>query len=301
MEQKTKTVKLKLSTRNTLVGLSFILPNFMGFLILILIPVIFSLVLSFMEWDGFNPMNFIMFENFITIFKDRVFRGAIWKTGYYSLFTVLLSLSASLGLAVLLNKKLVGKGFFRSAIFFPYVASIVAVSVVWNALFQKDFGPINGFLKMIGIAKPPGWTASVDWVIPALIIVSVWKNMGYFMIVYLAALQDIPYSLYEASTIDGANKRQQFFSITFPLLAPSTFFVLMMLTINSFKIFDLVYMMTEGGPGNASTMLSQYIYNQAFISWNYGKASAAAMILFLIVGTITVLQFRVEKKWISYM
>jgi multiple sugar transport system permease protein len=301
MEQKTKTVKLKLSTRNTLVGLSFILPNFMGFLILILIPVIFSLVLSFMEWDGFNPMKFIMLENFITIFKDRVFRGAIWKTGYYSLFTVLLSLGASLGLAVLLNKKLMGKGFFRSAIFFPYVASIVAVSVVWNALFQKDFGPINGFLKMIGIAKPPGWTASVDWVIPALIIVSVWKNMGYFMIVYLAALQDIPYSLYEASTIDGANKRQQFFSITFPLLAPSTFFVLMMLTINSFKIFDLVYMMTEGGPGNASTMLSQYIYNQAFISWNYGKASAAAMILFLIVGTITVLQFRVEKKWISYM
>lgn len=301
MEQKTKTVKLKLSTRNTLVGLSFILPNFMGFFIFILIPVIFSLVLSFMEWDGFNPMKFIMLENFITIFKDRVFRGAIWKTGYYSLFTVLLSLGASLGLAVLLNKKLMGKGFFRSAIFFPYVASIVAVSVVWNALFQKDFGPINGFLKMIGIAKPPGWTASVDWVIPALIIVSVWKNMGYFMIVYLAALQDIPYSLYEASTIDGANKRQQFFSITFPLLAPSTFFVLMMLTINSFKIFDLVYMMTEGGPGNASTMLSQYIYNQAFISWNYGKASAAAMILFLIVGTITVLQFRVEKKWISYM
>jgi multiple sugar transport system permease protein len=301
MEQKTKTVKLKLSTRNTLVGLSFILPNFIGFFIFILIPVIFSLVLSFMEWDGFNPMNFIMFENFITIFKDRVFRGAIWKTGYYSLFTVLLSLSASLGLAVLLNKKLVGKGFFRSAIFFPYVASIVAVSVVWNALFQKDFGPINGFLKMIGIVKPPGWTASVDWVIPALIIVSVWKNMGYFMIVYLAALQDIPFSLYEASTIDGANKRQQFFSITFPLLAPSTFFVLMMLTINSFKIFDLVYMMTEGGPGNASTMLSQYIYNQAFISWNYGKASAAAMILFLIVGTITVLQFRVEKKWLSYM
>lgn len=301
MEQKTKTVKLKLSTRNTLVGLSFILPNFIGFFIFILIPVIFSLILSFMEWDGFNPMKFIMFENFVTIFKDRVFRGAIWKTGYYSLFTVLLSLSASLGLAVLLNKKLMGKGFFRSAIFFPYVASIVAVSVVWNALFQKDFGPINGFLKMIGIAKPPGWTASVDWVIPALIIVSVWKNMGYFMTVYLAALQDIPYSLYEASTIDGANKRQQFFSITFPLLAPSTFFVLMMLTINSFKIFDLVYMMTEGGPGNASTMLSQYIYNQAFISWNYGKASAAAMILFLIVGTITVLQFKVEKKWLSYM
>lgn len=298
---KAKGKGLSLGTKNLFLGLSFILPNFIGFFIFILIPVTFSLVLSFMKWDGFHSMEFAGIQNFIAIFKDRVFIGAIFKTIYYSAFTVLFTLVASLGLAVLLNNKLRGINFFRSSIFFPYVASIVAIAVVWNALFQKDFGPINSFLKMIGIANPPGWTASIHSVIPALIIVSIWRNMGYFMIVYLAALQDIPYSLYEAATIDGANKRQQFFRVTLPLLAPSTFFVLMMLTINSFKVFDLVYMMTEGGPGNASTMLSQYIYNQSFISWNYGKASAAAMILFLVVGAITVLQFKVEKKWLSYM
>ena len=125
--------------------------------------------------------------------------------------------------------------------------------------------------------------------------------MGYFMIVYLAALQDIPESLYEAAKIDGANSLQRFKSITIPMLTPSTFFVVMMLTINSFKVFDLVYLMTQGGPGNASTMMSQYIYNQAFISWSYGRSSAAAMVLFLIVAALTALQFRLEKKWVSYM
>ena len=292
--------QMALSRRNTLVGLSFILPNFVGFFIFVLIPVFFSLALSVAEWDGFNPMKFVGLDNFRAIFKDRVFRGSIWKTAYFSVFTVLFSMCASLGLALLLNQKLKGKSIFRCAIFFPYVASNVAVAVVWNFLF-RDIGPINTMLMKIGIQNPPGWTASTKWVIPALIIVNVWKNMGYFMIVYLAALQDIPESLYEAAKIDGAGFFQRFRNITIPMLTPSTFFVVMMLTINSFKVFDLVYLMTEGGPGNASTMMSQYIYNQAFVSWSYGRSSAAAMILFLIVAALTAFQFRMEKKWVSYM
>lgn len=292
--------QISLNRRNTLVGISFILPNFIGFFIFVLIPVIFSLALSVTEWDGFNAMKFVGLDNFVAIFKDRVFRGSIGKTAYFSVFTVFFSMCASLGLAVLLNQNLKGKSIFRCAIFFPYVASNVAVAVVWNFLF-RDIGPINNFLRSIGIANPPGWTASTDWVIPALIIVNIWKNMGYFMIVYLAALQDIPSSLYEAAQIDGANSLQRFKSITLPMLTPSTFFVVMMLTINSFKVFDLVYLMTEGGPGTASTMMSQYIYNQAFISWSYGRSSAAAMVLFLIVAALTAFQFRMEKKWVSYM
>lgn len=292
--------QISLNRRNTLVGLSFIIPNFVGFFIFVLIPVFFSLALSFANWDGFNAMEFIGLNNFIAIFKDRVFKGAIWKTAYFSIFTVFFSMCASLALAILLNQKLKGKSIFRCAIFFPYVASNVAVAVVWNFLF-RDIGPINNFLRGIGIANPPGWTASTTWVIPALIIVNIWKNMGYFMIVYLAALQDIPTSLYEAATVDGANSFQRFKSITLPMLTPSTFFVVMMLTINSFKVFDLVYLMTEGGPGTASTMMSQYIYNQAFISWSYGRSSAAAMILFLIVAALTAFQFYMEKKWVSYM
>lgn len=294
-----KRSRMSLKSRNTLVGLSFILPNFIGFCVFVLVPVLFALTLSFAEWDGYNPMKLVGLDNFFAIFKDRVFRGSIWKTAYFTFFTVIFSMVASLGLALLLNQKLKGKSIFRCAIFFPYVASNVAVAVVWNFLF-RDIGPINNFLRGIGIENPPGWTASTTWVIPALIIVNVWKNMGYFMIVYLAALQDIPESLYEAAKIDGAGAFQRFKSITVPMLTPSTFFVVMMLTINCFKVFDLVYLMTEGGPGNASTMMSQYIYNQAFISWSYGRSSAAAMMLFLIVAGLTALQFKMEKKWVNY-
>ena len=297
---KAKKKGLSLVVRQNLIGYSFILPNFIGFFIFIFIPVIFSLVLSFSSWDGFNEIEFNGLNNFIDIFHDRVFVGAIWKTAYFSFFTVIFSMAASLILALLLNQKIKARGLFRCALFFPYVASVVAVSVVFNAMLQPDYGPVNEFLKFIGIANPPGWLASTDWVIPGLIIVNVWRNMGYFMIIYLAGLQNIDQSLYEAAEIDGAKGWARFWKITWPLLSPSTFFVVMMLIINSFKVFDLIYLMTQGGPGTASTMMSQYIYNQAFISWDYGKSSAAAMILFLIVALLTAFQFKAEKKFVDY-
>lgn len=292
---------MALNTRNTLVGLSFILPNFIGFLCFIFVPVIFSFILSFAKWDGFNKMEFAGLSNFVQIFKDRVFFPSLWHTIVYTVFTVLFSMAAALGLAVLLNRKMRGVNFFRSAVFFPYVASIVAVGAVWNAMFMKDAGPVNAFLSMLGVSNPPGWFASVDWALTGVIIVSVWKNMGYFMIIYLAALQDIPSSLYEAADIDGASRWSQFKSITLPMLTPSHFFVFMMLTINSFKVFDLIFVLTDGGPGIATKMLANFIYDQSFVSWNYGAASAASMILFLIVGTITVIQFRVEKKFNDFL
>lgn len=291
----------KLGMKNALIGYSFILPNFIGFALFILIPVIFSFVLSFCKWDGFNAMQFVGLKNFSLIFTDRVFKSSFWKTINYTIFTVLFTLIMALFLAVVLNNKLKGRNLFRSAIFFPYVASIVAVGAVWQAMFQKDFGPINAFLRFIGIANPPGWLASTKWAMTALIIVSIWKYMGYYMIIYLAALQDIPAQLYEAATIDGANTWQKFRKVTFPMLTPSTFFVFIMLTINSFKVFDLVYVMTEGGPGTATTVLVKYIYDQSFVAWNYGKASAASMILFLVVGVVTIIQFRAEKKWTDFM
>ena len=291
---------MTLAMRQNLVGYSFILPNFIGFFIFIFIPVIFSLVLSFSHWHGFTEMEFAGFESFVDIFKDSVFVDSIWQTAYFSIFTVLFSMLASLGLALLLNQKIKARGFFRCALFFPYVASVVAISVVWNAMLQPDYGPVNEFLKFVGISNPPGWLASTDWVIPGLIIVNVWRNMGYFMIIYLAGLQNIDQSLYEAAEIDGAKGWARFRKITWPLLSPSTFFVVMMLIINSFKVFDLVYLMTNGGPGTSSTMISQYIYNQAFISWDYGKSSAAAMILFIIVALLTVFQFKAEKKVVNY-
>ncbi len=287
---------VSLQARNTLVGWSFILPNFIGFFIFILIPVSFSLVLSLMKWDGFTAMQFVGLKNFLTIFKDKYFLQAMGRTLHYTALVVLFTTFLSLGLAVLMNKKLRGAGVFRSSIFFPYIASIVAIGAVWRMLFMKDFGPINEMLRFLGMQNPPGWLASSQWALPAVIIVSIWKYMGYYMVVYLAALQDIPVELREASAIDGATGFAHFWRITLPLLGPATFFVVMMLTIGSFKALDLIYVMTEGGPGQATTLMANYVYTKGFINESYGVASAAAMVLFVMVTLITLLQFRVEKR-----
>ncbi len=299
---KTKKQKgLSLNQRNTIIGLSFILPNFIGFCTFILGPVIFSFALSLMQWDGFTAMEFVGFENFIDIFGEEKFIDSLFQTGYYAVFTVSFSMAISLAMALLLNRKLVAVGFFRSAVFFPYVASVVAVGAVWNALFMKEIGPINTFLTWIGISDPPGWFTSVQWAMPAVIVVSVWKNTGYFMVIYLAALQGIPSHLYEAAAIEGANRWSQFWRITCPLLTSTHFFVFMMLTINSFKVFDLIVVLTGGGPGTATYVLANYIYNKSFVAWDFGSASAASIVLFLIVGTITILQFRLEKKFNDFV
>ncbi|MDR2477971.1 MAG: sugar ABC transporter permease [Treponema sp.] len=260
---------------------------------------IFSLILSIMNWDGFNPMRFAGIDNFRAVLRDSVFRLSIWRTFVYTMACVVLTMFTSLGLAVLLNKEIKAKGVFRSAIFFPYVASIVSIAVVWQLLFMKTpVGPINAFLQFIGISHPPGWFGTTKWALPGVIIVAVWRYMGYYMIVYLAALQDIPRELQEAASIDGASGLQYFWRIALPILMPATFFVVLMLTINSFKSFDIIFALTEGGPGTATTLVSNYIYNNAFRDYTngYGRASAAAMILFLIVGAITFFQFRMEKK-----
>ncbi len=305
MQTKTKADKaaarerkgLSLSARKTLVGMSFITPNFIGFFVLILIPVLFTFWLCFNHWDGYNPMEFVGLDNFKYIFKHTVFQQAVVKTLIFTVCSVAITLMLSLGLAVLINQRLKGIAIFRTAIFFPYVASVVAVAAVWQMLFQKDMGLINEILKAFGVTDVPGWFASTKWALPGVIIVNIWKNMGYYMIIYLAALQDVPTSLVEAGMIDGANAWKRFWHIKWPLLGNATFFVVMMLTINSFKSFDLIYALTEGGPGTATTLLSQYIYNQSFVSWDYGRASAAAMVLFAIVGIITLVQFRLEKKF----
>jgi multiple sugar transport system permease protein len=208
---------------------------------------------------------------------------------------------ASLGLALLLNQPLKGRNFFRTTFFFPYVASLVAVAVVWNMLFHPAVGPVNQLLITLGVENPPRWTASVDWAMPTVILASIWKGMGYYMIIYLAALQGIPSTLYEAAEIDGANAWQKFRYVTLPMLTPATFFVSIMLTIASFKVFDLILVMTGGGPGRATNVLVIHTYNTAFKEFRFGYSSAIAMVLFVIVLVITIVQFRMEKRWVTYM
>lgn len=292
------TKKQKRKLRTNLTGYSFIIPNFVGYLIFIFIPVCFSLVLSLMKWDGsVAPMEFVGLSNFAKLANDSTFIISLKNTVFYAVFTVPLTLIAALLIAVLLNSKIKGIVAFRTAFFFPYIASLVAVGAIWNMLFQPEFGPINQFLRSLGMVNPPGWAASKDWAMVVIIIVSVWKYMGYYMIVYLAALQGIPAELYEAGELDGATGWKKLKLITIPMLKPTTFFVTVMLTIQCFKVFDLIYVMTEGGPGRSTNVLVNHIYNNAFINFDFGYASASAMILFLIVLVITLIQFKGEKKF----
>ncbi|MEG0742714.1 MAG: sugar ABC transporter permease [Clostridia bacterium] len=297
----------KLEKRNTLIAYSFIAPNFLGFLIFTMIPVLFSIVLAFLNWNGgaFDRITWAGFDNFATIFKDFSFTRSdlgitLKNTVFYTLCTVPLTIACALGLALVLNKAVKGAKFFRTAFFFPYVASVVAICVCWNFLLMK-YGPVNQLLSVFGININKSWTQSRDHAMLAIIIVGVWRSAGYYMVMYLAGLQGVPGELYEAATVDGANGWQKFWKITFPMLTPTTFFVSIMMTISCFKIYDVVAIMTEGGPGRATKMLVTYIYDLSFQQIKYGVASAVSMVLFAIVLVITVIQFRAEKKWVNYL
>jgi multiple sugar transport system permease protein len=283
--------------RNILVAYSFIAPNFIGFAVFTLGPIVFAFILAFMHWDGSNPIQFAGLDNFWKLFSDRPFIAAFWNTIIFTGFVVPLTLVCALGLAMLLNQKIFGRNFFRTVAFFPYVASLVAVAIVWNMIFHPEFGPVNMVLYSLGIDPQhlPRWAADSKWAMVTVIGFSVWKSMGYYMVIYLAGLQGINTELYEAAEIDGANTWQKFRRITLPQLVPTTFFVSVMLTIQSFKVFDQIFMITQGGPGTSTLVLVYHIYNEAFISWDLGYSSMVALVLFLLVLMITIIQFRWAK------
>ena len=284
-----------LRRRSILVGWSFILPNFIGFALFTLIPVIAALTLAFMNWDGYNPPKFEGLGNFIRLAKDSSFHVALKNTLLYAVGHVPLTLAFSLGLALLLNQKLRGIAFFRVAIFFPYITSLVAIAIVWNMLFNPTSGPINLFLHAIGVANPPGWTATTTWALPAVIITGVWRDMGYYMILFLAGLQAIPQEYYEAAEVDGAGRWGRFWNVTLPGLRATTFLVLVLLSVSSFKVFDLIFVMTQGGPGRATLVLSQLIYQDGIINGEFGYSSAVSLVLFVIVLVVTVFQFKIQQ------
>ena len=288
--------------KNTLIAYSFIAPNFIGFAVFTLVPLVFALVLSLLEWDGANPMSFVGLNNFARLVTDAQFQRALLNTVLYTLGVVPLTIVCALALAILLNQNIRGRNFFRIVSFFPYVASLVAVAAVWNFMFSPIRGPINNLLNMItGIPfeQLPGWGASKDWAIITVIFFTVWKNMGYYMVIYLAGLQGINPELYEAASLDGANAWAKFRNVTVPQLSASTFFVTMMLIINSFKVYDIFINLFAGGDNqlsDATRVLVYQIYNTAFRSLNFGYASAQAMVLFVLVLAVTLIQFRGEKK-----
>ncbi|MEU0387322.1 carbohydrate ABC transporter permease [Streptomyces chartreusis] len=282
--------------RITLIGWTFILPNFLGFAALTLVPVIGALAVSFTQWDSYSTPRWTGLDNFRRMWDDDNFWTALQNTCYYALGHIPLTLIVSLGLAVLLNQKLRGVKILRTAFFFPYVTSLVAVAVVWNMLLSPDVGPVNQFLHSLGVAHPPGWTTSTDWAMPALIVASVWRDMGYYMVLFLAGLQTVPAELYEAARMDGAGAWRRFWHVTLPCLRPTTFFVLVMLTVSSFKVFDLVQVMTEGGPGRSTLVLSQLIFREGIVQGRFGYSSAISLALFVICLVITVVQFQFQRR-----
>jgi multiple sugar transport system permease protein/alpha-1,4-digalacturonate transport system permease protein len=292
----TRRRRVRPAVRNILVGWSFILPNFIGFAVLTLVPVVVLFYLAFTDWNIFGVADWVGADNFTQMWNDDSFWTALWNTVVYTVFHIPLTMGAALGLALLLNRRLRGVAFFRTVAFFPYITSIVAVAQVWNMLFSPEYGPINALLRAFGVEHPPGWTVSSDWSMPAVIIVGTWREMGYYMLIFLAGLQTIPAQLYEAARIDGANAWHRFLNVTIPSLRPTTFFVTVMLTIGSFKVFDLILLLTNGGPGQSTLVLSQYIYQKGFVENQFGYASAISIVLFAICFLITVVQFNVNKR-----
>ena len=301
----------RMERKNTLIAYSFLAPNFIGFAVFTLVPVICAIALSLFEWNGgdISKLRFVGLENYGTIFavKKVAEKGlgyffnrsdlgiSLRNTVVYTAVTVPLTIVCALALAILLNK-IRGAMAFRTIFFFPYVSSMVAICVCWSFMMMRD-GPINQVIMFLGINFNKSWTADSTMAMWAIILVSVWRNMGYYMVLYLAALQGIPRELMEAATVDGANKWQQFRNVTLPQLKPTTFFVSVMMVISCFKIFDVVAIMTDGGPGRSTKMLVTYIYDEAFTKIRYGSASAIAMVLLVIVLGVTVIQFSSEKKF----
>ena len=312
VEQKRARARMgRLGRKNTLIAYSFLAPNFLGFAIFTLVPVICAIALSLFEWNGgdISKLKFVGMENYATIFNtkkvaekgleyffNRVDLGiALKNTALYTLITVPLTILCALALAMLLNK-IKGAVAYRTIFFFPYVASMVAICVCWSFMLMKD-GPVNQLIMGLGIPFNKSWTADSGMAIWSIILVSVWRNMGYYMVIYLAALQGVPRELLEAATVDGAGKWKQFLHVTLPQLKPTTFFVSIMMIISCFKIYDVVAIMTDGGPGRSTKMLVTYIYDEAFVKVRYGQASAISMVLLVIVLLITILQFRSEKSF----
>ncbi len=283
-----------------LTAYSFIAPNFIGFAVFTMIPIICAFALGFLHWDGNNAIEFAGLDNFKRLFSDSIFQASLKNTIIYCIGTVPLTMIASLGLAIVLNQKIKFRGFFRTVAFFPYVASLVAITAVWSMIFHPSKGPVNAILYYVFHVKNlPNWFGG-NLILLTLILFSVWKYMGYYMVIYLAGLQGISAELYEAAGLDGANTWQKFRYVTWPQLRSTTFFVTVMLTINCFKVYDIAIMLAGGGDGklgSSSTVLVYYIYQKAFIEWDLGYSSAIAMVLFAMVLVITLIQFRGQKKY----
>lgn len=269
----------------------FILPAVTGILIFIIIPIFFSFGLSFARWDLLNPMQFAGLDNYKEILTEPLFGKILLNTVVFAFSTSVLGVIIPIILAVILNSKIRGSEFFKTAYFLPFITPMIVIGIVWQWIFDPNIGLLNKVLHL-----HINWLYDPHWAMPALIIVSVWKLIGYNMIIFLASLSGISNSMFEAAKIDGANPFETFLYVTIPLLSPTIFFVVIITAVSSFQIFDLIYLMTQGGPLDSTNVLVYAIYKNAFEYFNAGKASAIAYVLFVISLILTLIQWNLRKK-----
>ncbi|WP_339169695.1 sugar ABC transporter permease [Paenibacillus sp. FSL R5-0341] len=286
--------------RQSRLGYLFIGPNMIGVLLFFIIPAVYSFYLMFTDYKFMSPeTNFVGLDNIRRMLNDDLFVVALRNT-----FVFLLAVPVSMGLAfivaVALNKSVYWQKTLRALYFMPYITSGVAIAFVWMLLFQPTSGPINGFLRGIGITNPPGWLSTTEWSMYAIDIIWIWFMLGYNMIIYLAALQEIPEELVEAARIDGARPWQTIRQVIWPLVSPTTFLLLITGLIMTIKNFGIIQAITQGGPGNSTTVLSLFIYQNAFRYYEMGYAAAISWALFAIIMIFTVLQWLGQKRWVHY-
>jgi multiple sugar transport system permease protein len=278
----------------------FLAPSLLLFAIFTAIPVISAFFISFTQWNLFNEVTWVGLGNYLELAKDEIFAKVLGNTAYFVLASVPVQIVLALACALVLNRGIKGQTFFRVVYFLPVVTSTIAAALVWAWLFNSNFGLINAGLSLVGVTDLPKWMGSTRWAMPAIIIVSIWQNLGYAMVLFLAGLQNIGKDVHDAAALDGATGWDRFWHITLPLLSPTTFFVLVISIIGSFQVFELVLVMTKAGPANATNTLVYYIYQNGFQFYQMGYASAAAMVLFLIVLAFTLVQYRLQRRWVHY-
>ena len=289
----------RITVQNTVNGILFAMPWFIGFFAFVAYPIVASLYYGFTEYDALNLPSFVGFRNYIELFKrDTLFWKALSNTLFYTVFAVPIHIIVGLALALLLNLRVKGMEVYRTIYYLPTLVPAVASSVLWLWILNPQYGLVNFLLRKLGLPGP-GWLADPVWAKPALILMSGW-GAGSAVIIYLAGLQDIPVQLYEAAELDGATSSQKTFYITLPMLTPTIFFNLVMGLIGSFQYFTQAYVMTQGGPVNSTLFYCLYLYNNAFVYFKMGYASAMAWILFLIILAASSLVFRTSSGWVYY-
>ena len=306
MQAKTK-AKLKKQGSGLLVASPFLLPSLIGLMIFSLLPLIISGLISLTDWNGLDQLmqpgffqeHFIGLENYKTILTTPEFWKTLGNTAEYIVLYIPFMLAASLLVAYLLSRPRRGIGVFRVVYYIPVLTSWVAASLIWKSVLAPQYGALNGILEIFGI-EGPGWLLDEDWAMPAIVLVSVWKDMGFFGLILLSGIVGINKTYYEAADIDGANGWTKFIKITLPLLTPSIFYVVIVAMINSFQLFPQIMIMTGGGPNGATQVMVERIYQYGFRYFRMGYAAAFSWILFAIIMVFTAIQMKGQERWVHY-